>query len=189
MAGVWKGKTVLLGVSGGIAIYKAAALASKMTQEGASVDVVMTPAAQNFVRPLLFAALTHRPVHVDPWLADRRPEHIALAERAEVVIVAPATANTMAKMAAGMADNLLTSILLATRKPILLAPAMNEGMWEAAATKRNQDMLRAYGCRFVGPETGNLACGDSGTGRMAEPGDILAAAEALLKEIRRKSTA
>jgi Phosphopantothenoylcysteine synthetase/decarboxylase len=179
---VWKGKHILLGVTGGVAIYKAATLASRMTQAGALVDVVMTPSAIEFVRPLLFASLTRRQVHVDPWVADRKPEHIALAERPDLVVVAPATANIMAKMATGVADNLLTSTLLACTRPVLLAPAMNTGMWNAPATRRNVETLQADGCRFVGPDAGNLACGDAGTGRMAEPEAILAATAELLKE-------
>lgn len=174
------GKTILLGVTGGVAIYKAVALASGLAQAGALVDVVMTPAAQEFVTPLMFAAITQRKVHVNPWESDRKPEHIALAERPDVVVVAPCTANTMAKLAAGFADNLLTSVLLATKKPVLLAPAMNTGMWTAPATARNLDTLRVDGRHFVGPGTGNLACGDKGIGRMSEPGEILAALAELL---------
>ena len=180
-------KSILLGVTGGIAAYKAVALASKMTQAGAVVDVVMTPAAMEFVTPLSFAAVTHRKVYMNPWESDRKPEHIALAERPELIVVAPCTANTMAKLAYGLADNLLTSVLLATKKPVLLAPAMNTGMWTAAATARNVAALRADGCRFVGPCTGNLACGDSGMGRMAEPEDILAEVEAIFGELDARS--
>lgn len=182
MNDIWQDRHILLGVTGGVAIYKAAALASRLTQAGVLVDVLMTPAATEFVRPLLFASLTRRRVHIDPWFTDRKPEHIALAERPDLVIVAPATANTMAKLAAGVADNLLTSTLLACRKPVLLAPAMNTGMWEASPTRRNLELLRGDGYRFVGPDAGNLACGDRGTGRMAEPEAIFAAARAILEE-------
>lgn len=182
MNDVFANKSILLGVSGGIAAYKAAALASRLTQRGALVDVVLTEGAMRFVTPLLFASLTHRQVHASLWEEDRRPGHIALAERPHLIVVAPATANTMAKLAAGIADNLLTSALLATRKPILLAPAMNSGMWEAPATRRVVATLRSDGRSFVGPATGNLACGDKGIGRMAEPDEILAAMEELLTE-------
>lgn len=176
----WRGKTVLLGVTGGVAAYKSAELASRLTQAGAAVDVVMTPAAMEFATPLLFAALTRRQVHHDPWVSERKPEHISLAQRPDLAVVAPATANTLAKLAGGIADNLLTSTLLACPRPVLLAPAMNPGMWDAAATRRNLETLRADGYHFVGPEAGNLACGDRGVGRMSEPADILLAMEELL---------
>ncbi len=180
MSELWRGRAVLLGVTGGVAAYKAVALASLLTRGGASVDVVMTPSAGEFVRALQFAAVTRGPVHGNPWRSDRKPEHIALAERPDVAIVAPCTANTLAKLAGGIADNLLTSVLLATKRPVLLAPAMNTGMWTAAATRRNVAALRGDGYHFVGPDSGNLACGDSGAGRMAEPEAIASAAIALL---------
>lgn len=176
------GKSVLLGVAGGVAAYKAVSLASKLTQAGAAVDVVMTPAAREFVTPLSFAAVTHRKVHTGQWESDRKPEHIALAERPDAVVVAPCTANTMAKIAYGLADNLLTSVLLATKRPVLIAPAMNAGMWTAAPTQRNLATLRGDGRRFIGPATGNLACGDKGIGRMAEPEAIVAALEELFAD-------
>lgn len=181
MSDFWRGKSVLLGVTGGIAIYKSVGLASRLVQAGADVDVVMTPAAREFVAPLTFAAITHRPVHENPWASDRKPEHIALAERPDLAVVAPCTANTMAKLAWGLADNLLTSVLLATDKPVLLAPAMNTGMWSAAPTQRNLRTLREDGYAIVGPGEGNLACGYSGTGRMSEPETILAAMEEVLR--------
>lgn len=187
MADVWRGRTVLLGVTGGVAIYKAVGLASKLTQAGALVDVVMTPAAMEFATPLQFAAITHRKVHANPWESDRKPEHIALAERPDLIVVAPCTANTMAKLAAGIADNLLTSVLLATKKPVLLAPAMNTGMWTAPATARNLARVKADGRLVVGPGAGNLACGDSGVGRMAEPEEILDAMAAALSAARSES--
>lgn len=180
MCDFWKGKNVLLGVTGGIAAYKSAALASRLAQAGAKVDVVMTPSAMEFVKPLTFSALTHRSVYVNPWASDRKPEHIALAERPDLIVVAPCTANTMAKLAWGLADNLLTSVLLATAKPVLLAPAMNVGMWNAPPTQRNLQALAADGYTIVGPGTGNLACGYTGTGRMAEPETILEAMQEVL---------
>lgn len=176
----WQGKTVVLGVTGGVAIYKAVALASKLTQKGVLVDVVMTEAACRFVTPLQFAAVTRRSVHLNPWEAERQPEHIALAERPDLIVVAPATANTLAKLAHGVADNLLTATLLASRKPVLVAPAMNVGMWEAAATRENMETLRRRGYHVVGPDAGYLACGDIGAGRMSEPKDILAAMDTIL---------
>lgn len=182
MADIFKDKSILLGVTGGIAAYKAATLASRLTQAGALVDVVMTEGAQRFVTPLLFASLTHRKVNIDIWDEDRRPGHIALAERPHLIVVAPATANTLAKLAGGVADNLLTAALLATKKPLLLAPAMNSGMWDAAPTQRNIGRLRDDGRFFVGPGTGQLACGDIGIGRMAEPEEIMEAMRALLDD-------
>lgn len=180
MAGIFENKCVMLGVTGGVAIYKTVALASRLTQLGALVDVVMTPAAMEFVAPLMFASVTRRQVYFDQFAPDRRPDHIALAERADVMAIAPATANTMAKLAAGLADNLLTATVLAGRRLVLLAPAMNHGMWEAKPTRRNVECLRRDGYRFVGPGTGNLACGDTGIGRMAEPEEILEAVEHML---------
>lgn len=178
----WNGKTILLGVTGGVAIYKSVDLASKLTQKGAEVDVVMTEAACEFVKPLLFAAVTRRTVHVNPWEAERRPEHISLAERPDLVVIAPATANTIAKMASGVADNLLATTLVATRKPIMVAPAMNVGMWESPSVADNMATLLRRGIRVVGPGSGYLACGDIGYGRMAEPAEILAAMEDVLTE-------
>lgn len=180
--GVLENKSILLGVTGGIAGYKAADLASKLTRAGALVDVVMTPSAQEFVKPLVFASVTRREVYTDPFRPARKPEHIALAERPDAIVVAPATANTLAKIAAGIADNLLTDVLLATAKPVLLAPAMNAGMWNSPATQRNIAVLKKDGCAFAGPGTGNLACGDIGIGRMAEPVEIIAALESLIEK-------
>ncbi len=178
---IFNGKTIVLGAAGGVAIYKAVDLCSKLTQAGALVDVIMTPAAMQFVTPLMFASVTRREVHHNPWKPERRPEHIALAQRPDLIVVAPATANTMAKIAHGMADNLLTDTLLATDKPILLAPAMNCGMWNNPATRRNLETLRKGSYRFVGPGTGNLACGDTGIGRMAEVPEIMDAMADILQ--------
>lgn len=177
----WRGKCVVLGVTAGIAAYKSVSVASALTQAGAEVDVMLTPSACELIRPLTFAAVTRRDVHVEQWKTDRKPEHIALAERPDILVIAPCTANTMAKLAAGLADNLLTSVLLATKKPVLLAPAMNTGMWTARPTQRNLAMLRQDGYAFVDPVSGHLACGDSGAGRMSEPGDIISAMEEILQ--------
>lgn len=186
MGSFWQDKTILLGVTGGIAIYKSVGLASKLVQAGATVDVVMTEGATEFVRPLAFAAITKRTVHVNQWVSERKPEHIALAVRPDLAVVAPCTANTMAKLAHGIADNLLTSVLLATRKPVLVAPAMNDGMWDAKPTQRNYRTLVEDGYYTVGPGTGNLACGDTAIGRMSEPEEILAAMERVLREEEKK---
>lgn len=176
------GRHVVLGVTGGIAVYKSVALASLLTQAGAVVDVIMTEAAQKFVLPLSFAAITRREVFCDmfaPYLS--KPGHIALSERGEVFVVAPATGNTLAKVAHGIADNLLTSTILATRAPLLVAPAMNEKMWRNPATQENMLTLIKRGVHTVGPEEGYLACGVTGEGRMSEPEQIFAAIRALLE--------
>ena len=168
---------VLLGVTGSIAAYKAAELVRMFVRRGDDVRVVMTTAATKFVSPLTFQTLSRNPVFIDQFAAPDgwKPEHIALAD-CDLAVVAPATANTLAKMRCGIADNLLTATLLATRAPVVVAPAMNAGMWNAAATQDNVAALRARGVRFVGPVDGELACAAEGAGRMAEPEDIFEAA-------------
>jgi phosphopantothenoylcysteine decarboxylase/phosphopantothenate--cysteine ligase len=174
-----RGMNILLGVSGGIAAYKACELVRRLRDVGCEVRVVMTRAATAFVTPLTFQALSGQPVRSDllDAVAESGMDHIALARWADRVVVAPATADLMARLAAGMADDLLTTLCLATEAPILLAPAMNRVMWAHPATRANVDLLRARGVAMVGPESGSQACGERGAGRMAEPGTIL---EALL---------
>ncbi len=174
-------RKILLGVTGSIAAYKAAELVRLFVKAGDSVRVAMTEAATKFVAPLTFQTLSRNPVLVDVFApaAEWRPEHVSLAEWADVAVVAPATANTLAKMRFGLADNLLSGTLLATRAPVVVAPAMNDGMWEAAATRENLAALAAHGVSVVAPGTGELACGTSGAGRMAEPSEIFAAVGAL----------
>jgi phosphopantothenoylcysteine decarboxylase/phosphopantothenate--cysteine ligase len=172
------GKRIVLGVTGGIAAYKICALASRLTQAGAQVDVVMTESATRFVTPLTFEALTGRPVYTSMWQsADRGlPTHIAhvgLAHAADLVVIAPATANTMSKLAHGVADNLLSTLALAGRCPILLAPAMDVGMWNNPATQANAVALRERGAHFAGPAYGRMASGLEGEGRLVEPDAIL----------------
>jgi phosphopantothenoylcysteine decarboxylase/phosphopantothenate--cysteine ligase len=168
---------VVLGVTGSIAAYKAAELVRLMTKAGWGVHVVMTTAATNFVTPLTFRTLSQNPVSVDSfaepdvWL----PGHISLADRADVMLVAPCSANMMAKIAYGLADDLLSSTILACKAPLLLAPAMNTGMWENKATQDNLALLKSRGVGIVDAGTGELACGTSGKGRMAEPEEIFAA--------------
>lgn len=178
-----KGRHIMLGVTGGVAAYKAVELASMLNREGALVDVVMTPAAQEFIRPLSFAAVTRRDVHCEifaPYVS--KPGHISLADQSELVILAPLTGNTLAKMAHGLADNLLTSTLLACRAPLLIAPAMNDNMWGHPATQENlRTVLGRGGVCQIGPEDGPLACGRNGTGRMSEPAAILAKARELIR--------
>lgn len=176
---ILKGKSVVLGITGGIAAYKAAVLCSQLVKAGAQVDVIMTEAAREFIAPLTFQALTHRPVVTEMFslLAETEIGHVSLAKRADLMIVAPATANTIAKLATGMADNMLTSTALAARCPILLAPAMESQMWRNPMTQANLERLRQLcGVVLVGPGEGRLASGASGVGRMAEPDEILEAA-------------
>ncbi len=179
------GKRVLLGITGGIAAYKAADLCSKLVQAGAQVDVIMTEAATRFVSPLTFSALSNRPARVDMWSSpggDPIP-HVQMAAAADLVIVAPLSANTLARLALGLADNLLTATLLATPLaaiPWILAPAMESHMWANPATQAHVATLRQRGAIIVGPGEGRLASGALGVGRMAEPAEILAAARLAL---------
>ena len=181
-----KDKRILLGVTGGIAAYKVCTLASRLTQAGAQVDMVMTEPATRFVTPLTFQSLTGRPVYTSLWGAlDGAPGdgkdgvlpthvvHVGLAEAAELMVIAPATANTMAKLAHGLADNLLTTLALAARCPLLLVPAMDVGMWAHPATQANVATLQERGVHFAGPTRGRMASGLEGEGRMVEPDEIL----------------
>ncbi|HYT03308.1 MAG TPA: bifunctional phosphopantothenoylcysteine decarboxylase/phosphopantothenate--cysteine ligase CoaBC [Gemmatimonadales bacterium] len=175
------GRHVVLGVSGGIACYKSCTLARRLSEDGAEVDVVLTASAAAFVQPVTFEALTGRPVLTSLWQRDRALAHIGLAHHAELVLVAPATANLLARAAMGLADDLLTALLLARTGPVLAAPAMNDAMYAHPATRANVKTLAERGWRFVGPEIGALAEGPSERpGRMSEPATILAAAERLL---------
>lgn len=169
-----EGKCVVLGVTGGIAVYKACELTSRLRKAGAEVYVVMTHNACQFVQPLTFETLSNHPVVTDTFKREGtwEVEHVSLAKWADLFVIAPATANIMAKMAVGIADDMLSTTVLATKAPVLLAPAMNTGMWENAATQCNVNILRERGVHMVGPEGGYLACGDSGVGRMSEPETI-----------------
>jgi phosphopantothenoylcysteine decarboxylase/phosphopantothenate--cysteine ligase len=177
------GANVLVGVAGGIAAYKAAELVRLLDKAGATVDVAMTKRAQEFVGAMTFQALTRRPVFTDLFSLTEEATigHIALADRADLVIIAPATANTIARMAAGMTDDALTSIVLATQAPVLLAPSMNTNMWANPLTQVNlRKLMEVAGHRVVGPGDGFLACRWTGPGRLAEPADILEAAAHVL---------
>ncbi|MEC0209625.1 bifunctional phosphopantothenoylcysteine decarboxylase/phosphopantothenate--cysteine ligase CoaBC [Paenibacillus ehimensis] len=180
------GKTVLLGVSGGIAAYKAAAVCSKLAQAGADVRVIMTESATKFVAPLTFQTLSRHDVIVDTF--DEKDasvvSHIDLADRADLVVIAPATANVIGKIALGLADDMLSTTLLATTAPILVAPAMNVHMYAHPAVQANMLKLAARGVRFIEPGTGQLACGYVGKGRLAEPEEIVAAVERFFQEKR-----
>lgn len=169
-----KNKTILLGVTGGIAAYKSASLASMLVKSGAEVRVIMTEHAKNFINPITFETLTGHKCITDTF--DRnfefKVEHIALAQKADAIIVAPATANVIAKLAHGLADDMLTTTILASAAPKLIAPAMNTGMYENPITQDNLKKLKLYGMEIIEPATGYLACGDTGAGKMPEP-DIL----------------
>lgn len=171
----FENKTVVLGVCGGIAAYKALEVTSALIKRGIHVKVVMTEAATKFTTPLSFQALSQNPVAVDMFEEPKAWEirHISLAKEADLLAVLPATANTIGKMAHGIADNLLTSVCLATRAPILIAPAMNTNMYTHAATQENMRILKQRGVHFVSPAKGRLACGDSGIGKLAEVDDIV----------------
>ena len=171
---------VFLGVSGGIAAYKAAALTSALVQRGAIVDVVMTAEAERFIAPLTFASLTARPVYTSLWDAPERIPHIRLVREADVALVVPATANLIAKLAAGVCDDLLSTALLAARIPRILAPAMNDAMYEDPATQANVEKLRSRGYEIVDPERGFLAEREIGVGRLASEERILAALDRSL---------
>jgi phosphopantothenoylcysteine decarboxylase/phosphopantothenate--cysteine ligase len=176
------GKRILLIIAGGIAAYKSLDLIRRLTEAGAKVTPVVTRAGAQFVTPLSVAALAGRKVYRDLFDLTDEAEmgHIELSRAADLVVVAPATADLMAKMAAGHADDLASTLLLATDKPVLIAPAMNVRMWQHPATRRNLATLLADGVRMVGPGTGAMACGEFGPGRMAEPADIATAIEAAL---------
>jgi phosphopantothenoylcysteine decarboxylase/phosphopantothenate--cysteine ligase len=173
-------RRVLLGVTGGIAAYKACILVRLLRLRGASVRVVMTRSAERFVGPATFAALSDHRVYTDLWEEPGVVLHVRLAHEADVAVVAPATANVLAKLAQGIADDLLTSTLLEASCPLVLAPAMHTGMWEHPATQANANTLAARGARIVGPARGALAAGDEGMGRMTEPDGILRAIEDTL---------
>lgn len=177
-----KGKTVLLGVTGGIAAFKAAALASALVKLNAAVEVIMTKNATEFITPLTFEQLTGRRTMVDTF--DRnfqhKVEHISVAQRADIVLVAPATANVCAKLAHGLADDMLTTTVLACNCPKLIAPAMNTNMYENPVTQDNLNILRKYNWEVIEPASGRLACGDVGKGKMPEPAELI---EHILKHL------
>lgn len=177
-----KGKKIVLGVTGGIAAYKAAELVRELIKAGAEVHVVMTRNAQAFITPLTFQTLSGNPVTTEFFnlIAESQIGHIALADRAEVLLVAPATANIIGKIAAGIADDMLTTVVMATQAPVLLAPAMNVHMWENKICQENIQKLRSRGYHFIDPDAGELACGYEGKGRLAEIPEIVEEIRALL---------
>jgi phosphopantothenoylcysteine decarboxylase/phosphopantothenate--cysteine ligase len=171
------GKRIVLGLTGGVACYKSAELVRRLLEHGATLEVVMTESACRFVTPTTFQALSGKPVHTDLWddLAHNSMAHINLTRNADAVLVAPATANFMAKLSHGLADDLLSTLCLASNIPLLVAPAMNREMWLAPATQRNVAQLRADGVQILGPGTGLQACGETGDGRMLEPDGLVSA--------------
>jgi len=182
---------ILLGVSGGVAAYKAVDLASKLTAAGATVRTLMTASACQLVTPKSFEAVTGQPVYTDLWAntPDHDIEHVSLAAWADLVVVAPATANILGKIAGGICDDLLTTVLcVCWQKPTLLAPAMNSQMWANPIVGRNVQTLKGLGLRMIGPESGRLACGDTGIGRMAEPTQILETLMEMARSLKAKDS-
>jgi phosphopantothenoylcysteine synthetase/decarboxylase len=179
------GMKVLLGVSGGVAVYKAVDLASKLTAAGALVDTVMTENACKFVLPKSFEAVTGRTVYTSMWEnpAGFQIEHISLADSADIIVVAPATANIIGKASNGICDDLLSTVLcVCWQKGVLFVPAMNEKMWQNPAVGQNVRRLNEMGFEIIGPQTGRLACGAEGIGRMAEVADIMRQVEKMTKK-------
>lgn len=181
-------KKIVLGISGGIAAYKAPELARQLMQEGASVQVVMTEAAQQFVTPVTMQALTGNPVYLSQWDSSipNNMAHIELSRSADAILIAPASADLMAKLSLGLADDLLTTLCLARDCPLLLTPAMNKQMWEHVATQRSAQRLTADGVTLLGPASGFQACGEVGMGRMLEPAEIT---EQVIAFFQKKSLA
>jgi len=182
------GLNILLGVSGGVAAYKAVDLASRLTAGGAKVNTIMTENACRLIGPKSFEAVTNSAVYTTLWntTQEYKISHINLADWADIVVVAPATANIIGKIANGICDDLLSTTLCACwAKPTLLAPAMNNNMWTNAAVQRNIKAVKGMGFKLIGPEKGRLACGTEGIGRMSEPQDILEAIKKIASEIKR----
>lgn len=179
---MFKGKQIVLGVTGGIAVYKAVELLRLLTKAGAEVHVIMTRSAQEFVTPLTFQTLSANPVHTELFnlISEREIGHIALADRADLFVIAPATANIIGKIAGGIADDMLTTTVMATKAPVLIAPAMNVNMYTNPIYRENEERLRRHGYLFVPPEKGALACGWEGEGKLAAPEVIFEAAAAAL---------
>jgi phosphopantothenoylcysteine decarboxylase/phosphopantothenate--cysteine ligase len=177
-----EGKRILLGVTGGIAAYKSPDLVRRLTERGAQVQVVMTAAARQFVTPVTFQAVSGRPVRTDLWdqAAEAAMGHIELARWADLVLIAPASADFLARLTHGLADDLLTTLCLATTAPIAVAPAMNHMMWNSPATRANVELLASRNVRILGPGVGDQACGETGPGRMLEPTDIAGRVQSLV---------
>jgi phosphopantothenoylcysteine decarboxylase/phosphopantothenate--cysteine ligase len=187
VSGPLSGRTIVIGICGSIAAYKVASVVRRLVGQGADVYVAMTPAAARFIGPVTLRALSRHPVVTDMWAPDTPWDepHVALGERADIYVIAPATADMIGRLAAGLADDVVSATALATRAPVLLAPAMSDAMAESAAVVANTARLRERGMRVIGPERGALASGRTGLGRMAEPETIVAEIAALLGEASR----
>jgi len=181
-----EGKEIILAICGGIAAYKVADLVSKLVQRGAGVSIVMTDAAQKFVTPLTFQALSGRPVRTSTWelLDSSDPQHISLTEQSDLLLVAPATADMIARVAHGLCDDLVSTMIAAAACPVVFAPAMNNRMWDNPINQENVTKLQKLGYVFIGPEEGWLACRNVGAGRLTEPMAILEKVIELLKETK-----
>lgn len=179
----FKKKTIILGISGGIAAYKCCDLVRLLVKSGADVHVVLTKAAMHFVTPLTLQTLSKNPVHTEMFSLIEEGEigHISLADRADMVVVAPATADIIAKVACGICDELLLTVICATKAPVVFAPSMNSNMWANPITQENIKRLKGLGYRFIEPATGDLACGYEGKGRLPEPEQIIKSLERFLK--------
>lgn len=176
-----KGKNIILGITGSIAAYKAADLISKLKLKGANIDVIMTKNACEFITPLTLQTLCCNKVNIDMFSTESKLEHIALAEKADLIVVAPATANFIGKIRAGIADDLLTTVIIASLSKILIAPAMNENMYKNNIVRENIQYLQKTGYIFIEPEIGKLACGKIGEGRLANIDKIVDKIEEILK--------
>ncbi|UWG99265.1 bifunctional phosphopantothenoylcysteine decarboxylase/phosphopantothenate--cysteine ligase CoaBC [Dehalobacter sp. DCM] len=181
---MFRGRSILLGVTGSIAAYKAVDIASRVKKKGAEVDVVMTRSAAEFVTPLTFRSITGRPVYTDLFDEPKtwNIEHISLAQKADITLIAPATANILAKMAVGIADDFLSTVLMAVKNPIFVAPAMNHAMYHHPATEQNLEILQQRGVNVIGPAKGYQACGTEGDGRMVEAAEIVAYLEGFFAD-------
>lgn len=179
---MFSGKNIVIGVTGGIAVYKAVDLVSRLKKLGAEVNVIMTESAREFVMPLTFQTISNNPVAIDTFAPPQKwsVEHISLAQKADLFMIVPATANIIGKMANGIADDMLSTTVMATKAPVLIAPAMNTGMYENVIVQDNIKKLKSFGYEFVGPGAGFLACGDIGAGRLIEAETIISKAEGLL---------
>ncbi len=177
-----RGRTVLLGITGSIAIYKSCDLVRRLKEEGADVHCLMSAGAQQFVTPLTFGALSGNPVATDIWDKDLwKAAHLSFAEKADLYLIAPCSTDTLARLAAGMSGDIITATAVATKVPVLIAPAMHESMWLHPATKTNVQKLKSFGYRFVGPEKGELLSGKAGWGRLADTSNIIAAAKKTIR--------
>ncbi len=178
-----KGRSIILGIGGGIAAYKCCELARLMVKAGAEVHCVLTKAGEQFVTPLTLQTLTQNPVHTEMFnlIQEKEIGHISLADKADMVLVAPATADIIAKVAHGICDELLTTVICATKAPVVFAPSMNANMWENAITQENVGKLAKLGYKFIEPAEGELACGYEGKGRLPEPAAIIEYIAPLLK--------